>query len=530
MEARAKFRQFRWGGSGGRPTCPKCNCDAVDHYKSRDIYKCRKCFRQFSDTSGTPWAYRKISFSDLMWLVASVAHTKQTRSAQDLAEDLGVAYKTVLLWVHKMRAEVARFAASLSLKGEVEIDGAYDGGSVRPKNMKKTRRDLRKIPYRANDRAHSVVAARQRGGGPIRTWVAKEESHARPFLMAAIEPGSTLFTDKAAGWKPARGKYRLFQIDHSTAYYTPEACTNQVETLWAQMRVNGRVHRSISRNYLDLYAAEVAWTLGKGKKAAGVAFGELMEWMSRSGRSPLAGYFQGQKRFLPVCKPNHTIEGWKPSNKRARIDFIRNGKEPIEYKPRRPLAKTCREGFTFVSAEAFLADPTLVPDGPGVYAVFLRGGREVLQASGYIEHRDQPLWTHEGADHAYTGETYGIRTRLREHLKGDVYTSSFRETLMALQIEVSLSHPWEGVAEQQAGMERGLTDWLRNTAVIGWKSCGYVKDVEDAILDTSASPLNIVRHQPTGYTRLLQALRRRFRAEIMDHWTKASTLRRPVRR
>ncbi len=148
-----------------------------------------------------------------MVLVATLAHTKQGHTAKEIGEDLKVQYKTVLLWLHKMRAEIARHASTQRLSGEIEIDGAYFGGYVRPKNMKKTRKDLRKIPYRANDRAHAVVAARQRDGS-IRTWVAKEETHARPFIAEAIEQGSTLFTDHASGWKPLRGKGRLFQINH----------------------------------------------------------------------------------------------------------------------------------------------------------------------------------------------------------------------------------------------------------------------------------------------------------------------------
>lgn len=345
-----------------------------------------------------------------------------------------------------------------------------------------------------------------------------------------IERGATLFTDKAPGWKPLRGKFQLFQIDHSKAYYTPEACTNRVETLWALMRVKERLHRHISKNYLDLYAADAAWTLEKGKKANGEAFAEIMRWMSRPGRSPLAGYFQGRKRLLPVCKPDHTVEGWKPPNKRARIDFVRKGVEPVEYKPRRPLVKTCREGFAFASANAFLSDPATIPDGPGVYAIFLRQGRALLQASGYIEHRDQPLWTHEGDEHAYTGETYGLRSRLQQHLEGNVYVSNLRETLMALRFEAGPPNRWENVEEEQAGMEHRLTDWLRTNAVIGWKSCGYVKDVEQAILDTSASPLNVARRNPTGYARLLQARRHHFQTEVISRWSKPSRPHRPVRR
>lgn len=528
-EARAQFTKFRWSGHGGRPTCDHCGCDAVNHLKSRPIYKCKKCHKQFSDTSGTPWAYRKIKYRKLMYLIACIVHNAQAKSVRDLSRDIKVQYKTALLWVHKLRSEIARHASAQTLRGEVEVDGAYFGGYVRPKNLKKTRKDLRKIPYRANDRALSVVAARQRDGS-IRTWVAKEETHARPFVAEAIERGATLFTDKAPGWKPLRGKFRLFQIDHSQAYSTPEACTNRAETLWALMRVMERVHRHISQNYLDLYAAEAAWTLLKGQKKEGETFADLMGWMSRRGPSALAGYFQGRKRLVPVCKPDHTVEGWKPPRKRERIDFIRKGVEPVEYKPRRSLQKTWREGFSFMSADAFLTDVRTVPDGPGVYAIFLQDGRALLQASGFIEHRSLPLWREREADHVYTGETYGMRSRVRQHLAEDITVSNLRETLLALRFSLGALQRGSNIEDERATAEQGLTDWLRATAVIGYKSCGYVLDVEQAILDATASPLNLKRRTPSGYTRLLQDARRRFRDEVVEGWPKAARTIRPIRR
>jgi hypothetical protein len=66
--------------------------------------------------------------------------------------------------------------------------------------------------------------------------------------------------------------------------------------------------------------------------------------------------------------------------------------------------------------------------------------------------------------------------------------------------------------------------------VIGYKSCHYVLDVEQAILDATASPLNLKRKTPSGYASLLQNLRRRFRDEIVQGWPKAARTIRPVRR
>lgn len=51
-EARASFRKIRWTETEGEPICPECGC--VDRYdlKTRQVYKCKGCGKQFSITSG----------------------------------------------------------------------------------------------------------------------------------------------------------------------------------------------------------------------------------------------------------------------------------------------------------------------------------------------------------------------------------------------------------------------------------------------------------------------------------------------
>lgn len=515
-EAREQFAKFRWAEFGGRPTCQRCNTDAVNTYKSRHLYKCKMCHRQFSVTSNTPWAYRKLGFRKLMIIISAFADNRQALTARSLARQLHLNYKTVLLWVHKVREAIAQQASLQQLGGEVEVDTSYHGGYVRPKNVKKTRKDLRKVPFRANDRALGVVGARQRDG-EIRTWVVRHEAHARPFLNQAIIPGSDVFTDKASGFKPMRGRYRVFQINHDVAYSTPEACTNAIETLWALMRVMGRTHRHIAQNYLDFYAAEAAWTLTKGKKACGQAFKELMNWMSKPRRSPLAGYFQGRKRLLPVCQPDGTCAGWKPAPRRGCVDFIDKEGQPVKFKPRRTRDKAWREDWTFLSADAFLSDPEAVPNGTGVYALFTRDEAQLLSASGYVEKDDLPLWLHDGASHIYTGETYGIRGRLLEHLTGSVRESTLRETLLAVQFALGLVQraPAE---DERALVEGNLSDWMRQNIVIGFKSCGYVRDMERIILSATASPMNLVRPNPSEFTKALHEHRRGFREQVTKAW------------
>ena len=63
--------------------------------------------------------------------------------------------------------------------------------------------------------------------------------------------------------------------------------------------------------------------------------------------------------------------------------------------------------------------------------------------------------------------------------------------------------------------EGALNDWLIDKVVIGYKSCGYVKEVERLMLGHAPSPLNIRDRKPTAYSHMLSALRRSYLASVV---------------
>jgi transposase-like protein len=60
------FCRMRWPETDGSPVCPKCSCPVAYVYHCRRLFKCKGCHRQFSVTSGTLFASRKLSFQLLL--------------------------------------------------------------------------------------------------------------------------------------------------------------------------------------------------------------------------------------------------------------------------------------------------------------------------------------------------------------------------------------------------------------------------------------------------------------------------------
>lgn len=525
-QAYAQFVQMRFARWEGQPACEKCDCVAVWVYKSRRLYKCKSCEKQFSATSGTPWQRRKISFKKLMYIIATFSQTHQGKSALELSDDLGVQYKTVFLWVHKIRNEINERLKSLRLGGEVEIDGSYYGGHIRPRNQKKERNDNRRIFYKSNRRANCVVAARERGG-PIIPWVARSEADARPFISSALSRDAVLFADQYAGWSALRAQHQMFTINHKLAYYTPEACTNAVESFFNNLRMTEHIHGHISSRYLDLYAADTAWRLSRKGKAKGWGINDVFSMMAREGKSALAGYFQGRRREMPICQVDGSTTPWQPMSKedraRDRAAVLKGEGDDslgVARSPRR--AATTLADFEFVSAADVMAKPELLPNGPGVYALFVREGDQILSAAGYENPEAQQHWTRDGFVHLYTGESYGIRDRVLDHLVTGVDRSNFRLTMLALaHCGVTL-----GGLEEPTGAcehdEAAMTAWLRSSTLIGYKTCGYVKEAERAVLYATPSPINIGGREPTEFSNLLRTLRDSFKKDVGAAWPRSA--------
>jgi transposase-like protein len=54
------FCSIRWAATSGEPVCPRCGCIGAYAISTRRKFKCQACYHQFSVTSGTIFASRKM--------------------------------------------------------------------------------------------------------------------------------------------------------------------------------------------------------------------------------------------------------------------------------------------------------------------------------------------------------------------------------------------------------------------------------------------------------------------------------------
>ena len=102
--AHQMFRRMRWPDTEGAPVCPNCSCAVVYTYRCRHVFKCKACHRQFSATSGTLLAYRKLPVRTLLVAFSLFVNAAKGISSLQLSRNLGLHAKTTFVLLHNVNS------------------------------------------------------------------------------------------------------------------------------------------------------------------------------------------------------------------------------------------------------------------------------------------------------------------------------------------------------------------------------------------------------------------------------------------
>lgn len=251
------FCEMRWPETEGEAVCPRCGCVESYNIATRRKFKCVACHHQFSVTSGTIFASRKLSFTDLLAAIVLFVNGAKGISALQASRDLDVQYKTAFVLFHKLREAMARELAD-QLNGVVEIDGGYFGGYVKPENRKEDRKD-RRLKANKSDKRQCVVVMRERKGRSL-PFVVANEGDAVPYVRDHVGTLATICADEGAGWDALHAGWDTRRVNHSVAFMDEGVCTNQAESYFSRLRrMEVGTHHHIAGPYLASYANEAAW-------------------------------------------------------------------------------------------------------------------------------------------------------------------------------------------------------------------------------------------------------------------------------
>lgn len=245
--------------------CPRCESTEVTLLKTRQLWKCRGCKKQFSAKVGTIFEDSPISLSKWLPAMWMIANCKNGISSYELARALGVTQKTAWFMLHRIR--LAMQSKSFGgphgrMQGHVEADETYIGGRAR--FMHKERRD-RMLQGRQSGwwGKVAVMGLLERHGKDGHSVVRTEiiplndrrsiQRHIRNHVT--MDGETTLYTDSLKSYEPKTPKgwrpsdlYMHKVIDHAEAYVDGEVHTNGMENFWSLLK------RSIKGTYVSVEA------------------------------------------------------------------------------------------------------------------------------------------------------------------------------------------------------------------------------------------------------------------------------------
>ncbi len=268
------FTQKRWP-NGVR--CAACGATGArrgtQEKRKRQLWRCQKCDKQFSVTSGTVLESTKLPLRK--WLLAFhfIGASKKGMSALQLSRMLHVKYQTAWHLSHRIRATMANNGQLFT--GIVETDETYIGGKRRGYGR----------GYRGNKAAVQTIVRRNREGRtdgqaqtialshePVdgRTVGAKLRKHTVPSRTILMTDDSPIYTAVGRNYKDHH------VVNHKAkqyAYGAPDghlATTNTAEGLFANLKrqIHG-THHHTSKKHLPKYLEEYDYKYNTRQKTDG---------------------------------------------------------------------------------------------------------------------------------------------------------------------------------------------------------------------------------------------------------------------
>lgn len=241
--------QFRLLVFGGRVYCPRCGYTKVRTSENR--YRCPRCRKPFSLTSGTWLSGMKLPWDKLYLLLDSWLKGLRLESVVKLTD---VSYPTAFDWYRKFRGNVPKSAFKLSKSGYYIIDETYLGWKKKGKRGRGTqgKKPLFGILDSIKGNAYTEMVADL------------DEETLVDILDQRVPLGSTIVSD---GWRSYENLdcygYKHIIVDHEVEFKR----TNQIEACWSHLKRNFRkMYHHCSLDNLPEYGREITYRFCARKK------------------------------------------------------------------------------------------------------------------------------------------------------------------------------------------------------------------------------------------------------------------------
>jgi transposase-like protein len=225
------------------PECPRCQAKRLSFLKTRLMWTCLECRKQFSCKVGTIFEDSAVGLDKWLCAMWMIGNCKNGVSSYEIARALNVTQKTAWFMLHRIR--YAQHHGTIDkMSGHVEADETFIGGKAR--NMHAGRRE-RTIRGRGPMGKAVVFGLLDRETGKVRTSVVgtRRKGELQRCIRESVAPGSELYTDALKSYD-GLDEYAHKVIDHAEAYVDGAVHTNKLENFWSLLK------RAIKGTYVSI--------------------------------------------------------------------------------------------------------------------------------------------------------------------------------------------------------------------------------------------------------------------------------------
>jgi transposase-like protein len=216
------------------PVCPRCGSNEYGFLKSRQLWQCKGCRKQYSAKVGTIFEDSPVSLDKWFCALWMIVGAKNGVSSYEVARALGVTQKTAWFMMHRLRLALQKGSIDRKLMGHVEVDETYIGGNAR--NMHKEKR-MKMLRAEGSFRKAVVIGMLERKG-EVRTAMLNRASGKliEKAVKENVVPGSNLYSDEAHTYVKVGKEYAHQVINHAETYVKGNVHTNSIENFWSLLK------------------------------------------------------------------------------------------------------------------------------------------------------------------------------------------------------------------------------------------------------------------------------------------------------
>jgi len=247
--------EFRW--PGGNVTCPRCGEAKHSFIKTRRLWFCYVCKKQFTVKVGTVMEDSPIGLDKWMTAIWMLANCKNGISSYELAKVLGVRQNSAWFMLHRIReAMKGDEAYKFGDGGPVESDEAFIGPN--PRKMHKDRRTKAHAGGRyCNKTAVHGLLDRELRQVRAKVMPNVKRETLQNAILNNVSPSAKIFTDESVAYMGLEKKFIHEVVDHSREYVRGQVHTNGLENFWSLLKRTLRgTYVAVEPFHLDQYLSE----------------------------------------------------------------------------------------------------------------------------------------------------------------------------------------------------------------------------------------------------------------------------------